>query len=265
MKKLIDNLHVLESRINGKDVFLFLDLDGTIVPIRKNPSSVKLSDSMKSILEKALKVKGITIAIISGRDINGLKKIVKIKGMIYSGNHGMEVGNEEKIKVLIKNKYFIKDLKKICGTLRKELKPYKGIIIEDKTLTLSVHFRMVDNKQVKQIKKIFDKVLSSYLFKKNIAVFSGKKVWEIRPVSIYNKGKIVKILLASKGKIVPIYFGDDHTDEDAFKALKRKGISVKVGNKTSKSCADFYVENLADVRKTLKLIINNRERRIKNS
>jgi len=245
----------IKSRIKDKDVFLFFDLDGTLAPIRKKPSDVKLSESVRDLLKKAKKIKGISLAIISGRDIKSLKKIVGINGIIYSGNHGMELEKNGRRKVLSNNRTFVKALAEIRKVLKKYLKIYNGIIIEDKVLTLSVHYRMADQKTVKEIRKTFDAVISPYISGKNIAVFNGKKVWEIRPANTYNKGKIVKILLGKDKKTTPIYFGDDVTDEDAFKAIKRKGIGVKVGKCTCKSFADFYTKNIRDVRKALKKII----------
>ncbi|MBF0252803.1 MAG: trehalose-phosphatase [Candidatus Omnitrophica bacterium] len=255
MKKLSADLSEIKSQITDNNVFLFFDLDGTLTPIRKKPSYVKLSESMRVLLKKAAKVKGISLAIISGRDIKSAKKIVGINGIIYSGNHGMELEKNGKRKVLSNNRTFEKALAQIRKVLKKELKPYKGIIVEDKVLTLSVHYRMAEGKTVKQIRKTFDAAIAPYMSSKNIAVFNGKKVWEIRPAKTHNKGTIVTMLVGKAQKTIPIYFGDDVTDEDAFKAIKGKGIGIKVGKSTSKSFADLYTENIIDVRKALKKII----------
>ena len=81
-----------------------------------------------------------------------------------------------------------------------------------------------------------------------LIVFEGKKVFEIRPAVKWNKGDAVNWLiknLAFTG--MPIYLGDDTTDQDVFIALKQRGLSVWVGDPSLCGCADFYLHDTKEV------------------
>jgi trehalose 6-phosphate phosphatase len=99
------------------------------------------------------------------------------------------------------------------------------------------------------------------LRQKKIKIDLGKKVYEIKPVVPWDKGKAVLWLLARQQfvcrnkNVLPIYVGDDKTDEDGFKVLKRKGLTVFVG-KPGNSQANYYLNNPAEVGQFLRLILN---------
>ncbi len=228
--------------------FLFLDYDGTLTPIVKKPTLAILSVPRRRSLKKASKNKRIKIAVVSGRKLSDLKQKVNIKGIYYAGNHGFEIEGPN-IKVIHpKAKKIIPTLKKINSKLKSALKGIKGIIVEDKALTLSLHYRLAGKKDLRKIDRIFHSVTAPY---KNIRITHGKKVYEVRPKVKWDKGQAVLWLikkLAEKTKAVPIYIGDDVTDEDAFKALKRKGITLRVGRSRT-SCAQRFLRNVNSVYK----------------
>ena len=135
----------------------------------------------------------------------------------------------------------------------------RGAFVEDKGLSLSLHYRLVDKKQVPQIKTIFHEAVILYLVRNKIKIKPGKMVLEVRPPAEWDKGKVVLWLLARRNfisgekNVLPVYIGDDITDEDAFRALKRKGLTVFVGE-PGDSKADYYLKNTEEVVKFLRLI-----------
>ena len=127
----------------------------------------------------------------------------------------------------------------------------------------SVLFRNL--KSMKElIKKTISEIAAPHVKKGKIKINFGKKVIEIKPNVKWNKGKVVLWLLARQQfmlgdrKISPIYIGDDSTDEDAFKALKNKGLTIFVG-KPRKSYAQFYLRDTGEVLKFLKQILSLRK------
>jgi trehalose 6-phosphate phosphatase len=140
-----------------------------------------------------------------------------------------------------------------------KLSKIKGVLIEDKGLTISVHYRLVDKKDIQEFLSIFAEITDPYIVRDKIRINSGKKVYEIRPPVMWDKGKIVLWLLArqhfflEKDKILPIYIGDDVTDEDAFKVLKKKGLTVFVGEQGN-SEAQYYLKTTEEVTEFLRLI-----------
>ena len=228
---------------------LFLDYDGTLTPIVKKPPLAVLSKARRTILKKIAKTTHITIAIISGRMLSDLKRRVGISGIYYAGNHGFEIQGP-KIKIVHPKARLAKPiLREIKAELKKRLKDIKGIIVEDKILTLSLHYRMARPKNFRRIKKIFSEIVRPYQRTEKIRVTRGKKVLEIRPDIEWNKGRAVLWLLKKLGKgskVLPIYIGDDRTDEDAFLALKNLGLTIRVG-KSKKTHAQHCVKNVNEV------------------
>jgi len=136
----------------------------------------------------------------------------------------------------------------------------KSALVEDKKLTLTVHYRNVKNNLIRGLKKkVFD-IVNDY--KGKIRITTGKKIIEVKPDVNWNKGKaVLKILRkvnARDNKKNIIYIGDDNTDEDVFRVLDKKAITIHVGNKR-KSFAQYYVKNVRGVQKFLEWIdsINN--------
>ena len=133
----------------------------------------------------------------------------------------------------------------------------KGVLIEDKLYTLSVHFRLVAGRRLAAFRRLFYRAIRRWSGKAWIT--RGKKVFEVRPPFDWDKGKAVKWLIDKLNlqNYLPIYIGDDQTDEDAFRALKGKGISLKVGM-GGKTAADKRLRNVAGVYRFLSRLGQNK-------
>jgi len=260
MEHLFFQLNKLKDSLKDKFIFLFLDYDGTLTPIVQSPDKAIIPRNTKEILRGLSKNPHCKVAIISGRALKDIKNKIGLEGIIYAGNHGLEIdGPKIKFKSPVSSGYMT-ILKKIKAILKKKLSKIRGVIVEDKGLTLSVHYRLVDAKDVRLVKTVFHEALVYYIVSNRVKIRSGKKVLEIRPPVEWDKGKIVLWLLArlkfSLGKepCVSIYIGDDVTDEDAFKALKNTGLTVFVGNSRS-SHAKYYLKNTQEVAEFLEQIL----------
>ncbi|MBU0574004.1 MAG: trehalose-phosphatase [Candidatus Margulisbacteria bacterium] len=241
-----------------KKYFLLLDFDGTLTPIVSRPRLAKLSAGRKNVLTKLAKRKDLAVAIVSGRELDDLKRRVGLKDVIYIGNHGfqIEAGNRLVVHPIARKS------QKLMERVYKELKAamnIAGVIIENKKYTLSVHYRRVKPGETGRVKRIFQKVTRPYLANKKIKVTGGKKVFEVRPNVVWDKGKAVAWLLEryNKGNAIPVYIGDDTTDEDAFRYLNDKGETILVGRK--KTLARRRLASIEAVYKLLKeLLIDGR-------
>ncbi|MBI1977926.1 MAG: trehalose-phosphatase [Candidatus Omnitrophica bacterium] len=245
MKYLWDAWPAFQLLVSRRDPVVFLDYDGTLTPIVRHPSLAKLSASRRETLRAFAQTKGLRTAIVSGRSLAEVKSLVGVPGVIYAGNHGLEFEGPRTRFVHPKAATIQKQLKGLARKLGQALEPFSGIFVEDKGLTLSVHYRELSETQTKRAKKLFRHVLKPYSGSSQVVVTQGKKVWEVRPSTDWNKGTLILWLLAraiaasSKSKL-PIYIGDDRTDEDAFKALKDKGIGIKVTNRPDHSSGAAY-------------------------
>lgn len=218
-----------------------LDYDGTLTPIKKHPRLARLTPKRKLFLQKLAAHPRIRMAVISGRKLADLKAQVRIPGLIYAGNHGFEIEANGRRRIHPAAKRFRPILKRIRLKLLDKIR-IKGVWIEDKGLTFSLHYRQMAQNRLGQLTRSFLEVIGPW--KKKVRITTGKKVFEIRPPFDWDKGKAVKWVI-DKLKLkarFPIYIGDDRTDEDAFKVLKGKGIAVWVG-RGKPALADFSLKD----------------------
>jgi len=261
MKYLFSQFSKIKELLSNKFILLLLDYDGTLTPIVETPSKAIIHKDTKGLLQKLSRSPYCKIGIISGRKLEDIKNIVGVDGIIYAGNHGLEIQGP-KIKFESQVSPRLKSIiRNIAMDMQKRLLGIKGVLIEDKGLTLSIHYRLVSKKDMLAFDKIISEVINPYIVCDKIKVNSGKKVYEIKPPVKWDKGKIVLWLLARQQfisgvkDVLPIYIGDDITDEDAFKVLKRKGLTVFVG-RPGNSKADYYLKNAEEVIKFLRSILN---------
>jgi trehalose-phosphatase len=248
-KYLLKNLDYLGGLLKGRAISLFLDYDGTLTPIVGRPEGARLSYQIKELLRALVRL--YPTVIISGRALDDLIERVSIKGLVYAGNHGMEIFSEGFTMVFDTGSGAREELKRLNALLRGLPRSFRGVIIEDKGATLSVHYRLLDAREVKPFARKFMEITGPSVEKGLVRVTEGKKVFEVRPPVFWHKGKAVEWMLARRGFSAtwPIYAGDDETDMDAFRVVKGAGSSVFVGS--GERGADFYLKAQDEVKNFL--------------
>lgn len=260
MRNLLKDWNRLKKELSSKYIMLFLDYDGTLTPIVSRPEKAIISKEVKCYLNKLSKSPRCKLAIISGRALKDIMQIVGLKEIIYSGNHGLEIeGPKIRFEAPISARYKA-ILRQIKNDLNKRLSSIKGAFVEDKGLSLSLHYRLVDKKNRPFVETIFHEAIIVYLIKNKIKIKPGKMVLEVRPPVEWDKGKIVLWLLSRQRFILknenffPVYIGDDVTDEDAFRVLRNKGLTIYVGRPKT-SYAQYYLRNTREVSQFLQRIL----------
>ena len=238
-------------------ILLFLDYDGTLSPIRKEPGLARLGSKTRSLLKRLSRRNKVQLFIISGRALRDIKKLIRIKSITYSGNHGIELEGPHYSYINPRANAIRPEIQKYYKILKRAIR-IKGAIIENKIYTLSVHYRMVGAAHVDKIEEI----LSRIKFSRKVKVARGKKVFEIRPSVDWDKGEIVKMILKKNGKFtLPIYIGDDITDEDAFRALGKRGASVLVSRRRRKTAARYSLGSTGEVLALLEFIYESMDKK----
>ena len=156
MEYLFDEWDSLEKKIRSAYIMLLLDYDGTLTPIVETPEKALIPAKTRHLLKQLSGSRRLKIAVISGRGLNNVKKMVGVDGIIYAGNHGLEIsGPKIKFKhpLSLRASYTIEKLKE---SLCRKLSGIKGVLVEDKGLTFSVHYRLSSIRDAALIKKIFN-------------------------------------------------------------------------------------------------------------
>ena len=252
-----NDLFNIENKIlRAPTIFLFLDYDGTLTPIRKKPSEAVLSSAAKDILKQLSSLPDIRVSIVTGRSMKIIRRLIPLKTIEFAANHGLHIRYKDGSEWIHLNALAsIRMLTKARSRLRIALKSFPKAIVEDKKLTLSVHYRNCTPGQFSSLKNVVTNIICSV--DPSLRITKGKKVLEVRPQTIWGKREaVLELLKGSKSNKHPltIFIGDDTTDEEAFQVLRSVGITVRVG-KSLNTAATYYVKDVREVLHFLKLIL----------
>lgn len=237
----------IARRLQNKQLAIFLDYDGTLTPIVERPELAILSDDMRATVKRLASL--CTVAIISGRDRPDVEKLVGVEGLFYAGSHGFDIAGPAGRRVENQQDLnFLPILETAEGRLREQLADIQGSLVERKKFSIAVHYRLVADTEAAAVERVVDEVVEQT---PGIKKTYGKKVYDLQPNIDWNKGKAVfwllKALNLEEPGVLPLFIGDDVTDEDAFKALKDIGIGIVVMENARPSAAHYQVRDPAEV------------------
>ena len=229
---------------------LLLDFDGTLAPIVDRPEMATTPRRTRTALDRLMAMQGVTVAVVSGRGLADVRERAAIAGIAYAGNHGMEIEGAGLYRVHPEAAAARPELEEVAAVIEPELEGIDGAFLEDKGLTLSIHYRMAPDR-AEEVREI---VLEAAGGRPALVVTEGKMVLEVRPRVEWHKGKAVLFLLEQMRppKDAPVlYLGDDRTDEDAFRALgtwspAAEGILI-ADPPPAESAASAWLRNPAEV------------------
>ncbi|KAK4489942.1 hypothetical protein RD792_000593 [Penstemon davidsonii] len=224
----------ITSASKGKQVVVFLDYDGTLSPIVEDPDRAFMTNEMREAVRDVAKF--FPTAIVSGRGRAKVHNFVKLDELYYAGSHGMDIkgpseGQKGNQTVLCQPaREFLPMIDEVYKSLLEKIKYIPGAKVENNKFCLSVHFRCVEEQKWVELADQVKSVIKNY---QKLRLTQGRKVLEIRPTIKWDKGNALEFLLESLGyadsdDVLPVYIGDDRTDEDAFKVLRKRGQGVGI-------------------------------------
>jgi alpha,alpha-trehalase len=243
--------HVQEIARSSDRLAVFLDYDGTLTPIVSHPEDAWPSDSMRQALQEL--AARTTVAILSGRDLDDVRRRVDLDGIVYAGSHGFDIAAPGLRREL--GAEFLPELGLAEKELRQVLDDIPGAQLERKRFSVAAHYRNVNENDVPEVARAVETVARRH---RNLRRMDGKKVYELLPETEWDKGKAVLWLIETWGlsreNVRPIYIGDDATDEDAFRALQQRGVGVLVSEHSQPTAASYSLRNPVEVERFLQKI-----------
>lgn len=236
----------IAHRLEQARPVIFLDYDGTLTPIVDRPELAILADDTRAILEQLAKRQ--TLAIISGRDRADVEKLVGLDGLIYAGSHGFDITGPGRLNMEHQPaEEVIPALDEAEETLREYLEGIEGVLVERKRYAIAVHYRLVADTDTAAVSDAVDEAIARA--PDQLRRTGGKKIFEVRPSLPWDKGKALTWLLEAldvqDGRdAVPVYIGDDETDEDAFRVLREQGgIGILVATEPCQTAAHYRLQD----------------------
>src|SRR5215471_18789674 len=244
----LENVH--EIARSGNRLTVFLDYDGTLTPIVNHPEDAWLSESMRQTL-RSLAAR-VPVAILSGRDLDDVRGRVHVDGIVYAGSHGFDIAGAGGLRRELGAAY-LPVLDAAEAELREALDEIPGAQLERKHFSVAAHYRNVNENDASAVALAVDGVAATH---RELRWRDGKKVYELLPRIEWDKGKAVMWLLEALGlereNVRPIYIGDDNTDEDAFRALKKRGVGILVSEQSESTAARYSLRDPAEVERFLR-------------
>ncbi|XP_011043568.1 PREDICTED: probable trehalose-phosphate phosphatase C [Populus euphratica] len=263
-------LNMFEQIVNvskGKQIVMFLDYDGTLSPIVEDPDRAFMTNEMREAVRDVARY--FPTAIVTGRCRDKVYSFVRLAGLYYAGSHGMDIKGPSKNGCRNKKDYqgvlfqpaseFLPMIDEVYNVLLERIKYIPGARVEDNKFCLSVHFRCVEEKMWAALVEQVRSVLNGY---PKLRLTQGRKVLEIRPTIKWDKGKALEFLLESLGyanstDVLPVYIGDDRTDEDAFKVLRNRGqgLGILVSKVPKETNASYSLQEPTEVKDFLRRLV----------
>lgn len=227
----------------GAECAFFLDVDGTLLEIADTPSAVRVDMELLELIGRLFRISGGALALVSGRSISDLEELLGTPRLPLAGQHGLERRDSS-------GRLWIHAAPPGAKCAIKEalvpvLARHPGLLLEDKGLTLALHYR-----QAPHLAAYAHRLMARLMQEAGggLELQKGKRVIEIKPAGI-DKGTAVAEYLSEspfRGRH-PVFIGDDLNDEHGFAEVNwMGGISIKVGPGTS--CARYRLPHVAAVR-----------------
>eukprot|EP01018_Ginkgo_biloba_P038277 Gb_27538 [translate_table: standard] len=294
-------LNMFDQMMNaskGKQIVVFLDYDGTLSPIVEDPDQAYMSDAMRDTVRNVARY--FPTAIISGRCRDKVYEFVQLAELYYAGSHGMDImgpakgsrGYKAKCfrtsdkkgkdvvlyqpaseflpmidEAAVKNSLVVK-CTQVFASLVEKTKRISGAKVENNKFCISVHFRQVEEKSWSALAEQVGNVIKEY---PNLRLTQGRKVLEVRPTIKWDKGKALEFLLESLGlancnDVLPLYIGDDRTDEDAFKVLQKsgQGYGILVSTVPKETTASYSLKEPSEVKDFLLRLVKWKQLSLKS-
>jgi trehalose 6-phosphate phosphatase len=212
------------ERLHGRRPAVFLDYDGVLTPIVPRPEDAIMSDDMRDIV-RAL-AQRCSVCVVSGRDRAVVSELMGVDDLIVAGSHGFDIYDPARGPIVHEASQGWEGLvAEVTERVRAAADDIPGTLVEPKHASVALHDRHVADADRPRVAALVEAVLAEH--PGELRVTPGKFVHEIQPKIDWNKGKAVEHLLdvldLDHPDVVPIYLGDDVTDEDAFRALAARG------------------------------------------
>jgi trehalose-phosphatase len=244
-----------------------LDIDGTLAPLAPRPEDAFVPEPTRHAVLALAYQPHVHVALVTGRAAADGRRLAGMDGVWVIGNHGIETISPIGETVVDETAAPYRDvIAAAVGELAALLGSIRGVRVEDKVWTLSVHYRLADPDIEPRLRATMDEVAHRH----GLRLIRGKKIFELRPPIHVHKGTAVvelsRLLAGSDLAASLFYAGDDRTDEDAFRSLRSAAphaVTVRVGgpadDQTAATAAEFTVPDEGALRGLLESLVTLRQ------
>jgi trehalose-phosphatase len=249
--------NLLVDLTQHKRLLLCVDYDGAIAATAANPDDAKPIDGARSVIRALSRHRAdVVIVIVTGRDAQTTRRMLGVfNGLYFVGLHGMELLDpDDRRELLAEVKHCLPALRTVRDWLKKEARDSDGFIVEDKEFSLALHYRNVDPQVARDLCRQLEYFATRMMAR--LRIIQGDMVMEVIPSNTGGKGFAINHLLAQlKDKtLMPVYFGNDPSDEEAFFVVRRAGGATILVGEDRETHAEYRVDDPEDAIEALAIL-----------
>ena len=259
-------LRAAGTRLDGSPLALMLDIDGTISPIAPTPAQAHVPVETREALRRLVQIPAVHVALVTGRAVGDAQRMVMVDGVSILGNHGLEISLEGRPAAPVPAARGAEEIMaRARGMLAPLVRATPGAFVEDKRLTLSVHYRQARPDQAQALVALALDVARVL----GLRATEGRRVVDLRPSLRIDKGTAVVEFAERVGAVADdaslLFAGDDRTDEDAFASLGARApqaVTIHVegdsGEQSPGTAAEFRLAGPLELGRLLRLLLKRR-------
>lgn len=252
----------LASLVAGTPLLVLLDIDGTLCDIVTDPGGAVVPESTQRTIARLAAAPSVRVALVTGRAVREARRMVHVPGVPIIGNHGLEwldaAGDARPIEGW---DAVAPRMRRAHEALVAHVSRIPGAVLEDKTYSLTVHYRNVDAALAAALRDDVRRIATAH----ELRTADGKCIVNVLPPIDVDKGHAALRLARESGADAPpasiLFAGDDVTDENAFRALSREmphAVTVRVAASVAPTAARFRIPSPSALASTLALIAEER-------
>lgn len=240
-------------RQRAHEIALFLDVDGTLVEIEREPGAVHVPERLCRILTDLQVATDRALALVSGRSLTQLDRLFSPLRLSAAGLHGLERRNltSEVVRAKPDPALFHRPRQQLAAFVAAT----PGTLLEDKGLTLALHYRNAPRAEAAAIAVARDAVAASA---GGLVLLEGKMVLELKPPGV-DKGLAIAAFMRERpfaGRR-PVFAGDDVTDEAGFATVNQLGgIAIRIGQDSLATAAPYGQEDVTAMQSWLQELLS---------
>jgi trehalose-phosphatase len=234
----------VQRRLAGRHALLLTDFDGTLAELAPTPGEAVMDDDVRAHIDVLSALESVTVGVVSGRRLFDVRSRVGPAAKFVAGLHGLEIMGPAEAYVHPSLETIAPVIRDLCRTAARELAWCQGLLLEDKTFSLTCHVRLARTEDAARALDAFAALAEPQIERGVLRLLPGAKAYELLPAADWHKGRAVEWIRArvapqQSQPVSVVYLGDDRTDEDAFASLNPDDIGIAIGSRPHSHLVQF--------------------------